>query len=255
MKKEYHNLVQEGLSRTSEFKTEVITDEEMAHLPPVVQKYLVYTGIAGKEKIINFRISCKGQIRSGENSGWMSFISEQYNFFDQPSRFFYIRAKKLGIPATGLHVYKNETASMVIKMAGLFKIVDARGPEMNQAETVTLFNDMCLLAPATLISRNISWEIIDPLTVNARFTNGSLKIGATLSFHEDGRMTNFISNDRYETTDGRTYKNSPWSTPVSEYKDFGDFRLASMADLIYHRPEGDFCYGKFIIDRVEYNCK
>jgi len=47
----------------------------------------------------------------------------------------------------------------------------------------------------------------------------------------------------------------PWSTPVSEYADFGNSRLAKKADLIYSRPESDFCYGKFTITNVKYHCR
>jgi len=52
----------------------------------------------------------------------------------------------MGIPAVGLHIYKNAKASMTVKMLGLFKIVDTKSEKVNQAETVTHFNDMCLMA-------------------------------------------------------------------------------------------------------------
>ena len=144
----------------------------------------------------------------------------------------------MGIPATGIHVYKEEKATMLIKLAGLFTISDAQKVrKMNQAETVTVFNDMCLLAPATLINKNILWEIIDPLSVKARFTNGKLSVSATLFFNDNGDLVNFISNDRFETSDGKTYKNYPWSTPVKEHKIFNGIRVGSSASAIYHRPE------------------
>ena len=38
--------------------------------------------------------------------------------------------------------------------ASLFGVVDARGTEMNQGETVTFFNDVCVLAPGTLVHAN-----------------------------------------------------------------------------------------------------
>jgi hypothetical protein len=255
MKKEYLKLVNEGLQRVAGIRTDNVTDEDLKRLPEIVQKYLRYTGVAGREKVISFRAACIGIIRGSEKAGWMNFRSEQYNFFDKPSRFFYIVAKMLGIPAKGLHSYKDETASMVIKLLGIFTITDARGVEMNKAETVTLFNDMCFLAPATLISDSIIWEEIDDLNVKATFTNKKLKISAILTFNEKGEMVNFISYDRYETVNSTTFRNLPWSTPVSEYGNFGPYRLASKADLIYHRPEGDFCYGNFIIKSIEYNIK
>ena len=53
---------------------------------------------------------------------------------------------------------------------------------MNMSETVTLFNDMCLFAPATLIDKEILWEPVDPRTVWARFTHNGITISAMLYF-------------------------------------------------------------------------
>ena len=255
MKKVYKREVKAGLNRTSSMKPGIIRESDLQHLPPVVKKYLNYVGVVGKERVFNVRVKCEGRIRSKPEDSWMTFKSEQYNFFDKPTRIFYIKARKMGIPAIGLHLYKDEKAIMVIKLAGLFKVVDAKGIEMNQGETVTVFNDMCFMAPVTLIDRNIQWEIIDSSTVKARYTNGNMAISATLFFNEKGELVNFISNDRFETADRKTYKNNPWSTPVKEYKDFNGARLASSALVIYQRPGGDFCYGEFVLKEIEYNCK
>jgi hypothetical protein len=105
---------------------------------------------------------------------------------------------------------------MEIKIAGLFRVVDAKGFEMNRGETVTIFNDMCLLAPSTLTDRRIEWEIIDPRCVKAIFTNGEISIVATLIFNEKGEIINFISPDRYETADGKNYKNYPTRKGVTQ---------------------------------------
>jgi hypothetical protein len=255
MKRTYKNEVKAGLERTDFKNIATLTKDDIQHLPPVVNKYLNYVGTVGKEKVLNVSIKFEGKIRSKPDDNWMNFTSEQYNFFDSPTRIFYITARKMGIPAVGLHLYKKEKATMVIKLAGIFKVADAKGFEMNQGETVTLFNDMCFMAPATLIDKNIQWEIADPLTVEAKYTNGSITIGATLLFNDDGELINFISNDRFETADGKIYKNYPWSTPVKEYKNFKGIRIASKASTIYHRPEEDFCYGEFKLKEIEYNCK
>ena len=255
MKKKYQKAVLESLERTKDIKTEILQEEDIQHLPAIVQKYLRYVGVIGKEKVINFRAEFKGGIRSGPTDEFMKLKSTQYNFIDKPTRLFYIVAKKKGIPAIGIHLYRNEQAIFQIKIAGLIKVVDAKGKEMNQGETVTVFNDMCFIAPATLIHKNISWETVDPLTVNAKFTNGAISIGATLYFNDKGELINFISNDRFETIDGKSYKNYPWITPAAGYIDMNGYRLVSSAKLIYRRPDGDFCYGEFELVNIEYNCK
>jgi hypothetical protein len=110
------------------------------------------------------------------------------------------------------------------------------------------------MAPGTLISKNIKWEILEPEVVKAVFTNGHLSIGATLHFSEEGNLVNFISNDRFETTDGKEYKNYPWSTPVTGYGEINGMKMPGAARAIYHRPEGEFCYAEFVIKDIRYNC-
>jgi hypothetical protein len=166
----------------------------------------------------------------------------------------YIKARKSGIPAIGLHIYKYEKATFVVRLMGLFKVIDAKGNKLDQGETVTVFNDMCLLAPSTLISSNIKWEVIDSLSVMAKYTNESITISARLLFNEKGEIVNFISNDRYET-DGKKYNNYPWLTPVKEYKEFNGFKLCSEASADYQRPDKTYSYAEFKVKEVEYNCK
>ncbi len=57
---------------------------------------------------------------------------------------------------------------------------------MFEADTVTMFNDMCLMAPATLIDKRITWQTIDDLTVAETFTNQSVTISAVLQFNDEG---------------------------------------------------------------------
>jgi hypothetical protein len=254
MKKIFKKEVLEEFQRTATVKPDILTEKDLVHLPSPVKKYLLQAGVVGKEKVHSMRIVFDGKIRSRPEDPWMKFKSVQYNFFNQPTRIFYIKARKMGIPATGLHLYQNAKAIMVIKLAGLFKMVDARGPEMDQGETVTVFNDMCFMAPATLIDPNIQWKTINNSTVRASYSNSGIRISADLVFNDKGELVNFISNDRFETTDGKNYMNYPWLTPVETYNEIKGYRLASKAFAIYRHPDKDFCYGEFSLKDIEYNC-
>jgi len=255
MKKTFKKAVLESLERTKTIKNETLTEKDLQHLPAIVQKYIHCSGSVGKEKVLNFRAEFTGGIRSKSSEDFMPLKSVQYNFTDQPTRLFYIAAKKKGIPAKGIHIYKDQTAIMLIKILGLFTVVNARGKEMDQGETVTLFNDMCFMAPATLIDRNIEWKETNNLTVDAKFSNGNITVNATLFFNEEGMLVNFLSNDRFETIDGKTYLNYPWITPVTDYTNINGYRLPSAAKLIFRHPDEDLCYGEFNLKSIGYNCK
>ena len=244
--------VREGLARHAE--TPLVTEADLGHLPAPVQNYLRIAGAVGRPRIRNFRAVFTGEFRNGLKSPWMAFRSVQYNFYDPPARLFLMKAALYGLPVEGLHLFRDDGATMQIKVASLAQVVDAKGPRMDQGETVTLFNDLCLLAPAALIDReHIRWEAVGPLAARARFTNQGITIGALLSFNEAGELTDFISNDRFLSSDGKTYLSYPWSTPVSGYRDLDGRRIASNAEVVWHTPEGEFVYGKFKLSELEYN--
>lgn len=249
----YKDEVRKGLSTLSAMP--IITEDDLKDLPLCVQKYLRYTGAVGKPHIDNLRARCTGQIRFKKDGNWMDFTSEQHNFFRDPARLFLIESTMYGIPFDGLHKFVGSTATMQIRVASLFQVVNAKGPLMTKGETVTLFNDLCVMAPPRLVDKSIAWQRIDSLTAKAMFTNRDVTISALLYFNEQGELINFVSDDRYESADGITYNNYRWTTPVTAYRDFGGRKLASYGEAIWTTPEGDFTYGKFTIAEIEYNRK
>lgn len=252
LKGEFISKVDTDFSENNTLSTEIITENDISHLPPAVKEYLRYTKSVGQSKVKNYKAEFAGTMYSDPNDKGMKIQTVQYNFYQKPSRYFYITGTKMGLPATALHLYQNETATFQVKLLNWIKVVDASGDKMSQGETVTLFNDMCLIAPATLIDHRIEWESINDTVVKAYFTNGGIKISAELYFNEKHELVNFISNDKYET-DGKNYINYPWSTPVKNYKMINGYLLPSIGKVIFHRPDGDFAYGELEYKSVNYN--
>ncbi len=247
----YRKDVDTNLERTHTLASALLTEADIQVLPPLVQSYLRYSGVINKPKVHNMRIVFEGEMRD-KGKDWFPFRSEQFNFFDEPTRLFFMKGKMFGIIVPGYHRYTEATASMDIRLFGLFSIVKESGPDMNKTETVTLFNDMCLMAPATLIDPRIVWKAIDPTSVEATFTNKGITISAILYFNGKGQLTNFISNDRTSVSQMQAF---PFSTPVSEYQTINGMNIMKKGDAVWHYPEGEFIYGKFLLKEIEYNCK
>ena len=245
----YINDVQAGLARTRNLDAGVLTERDIQHLPAPVQRYLTYAGVLNKPKINRMRIVFTGEMRD-RGKDWFTFQSEQHNFFDEPTRLFFMKGQFFGITVPGYHAYKNGSAAMQIKLFGLFPIVDVKGNELAKAETVTVFNDMCLMAPATLIDPRIQWEAIDNISAKAVFTNHGIRISAILQIDDQGRLTNFISDDRYAISDMKQYR---FSTPLRDYKNFNGYNVGTYGEAVWHYPEGEFVYGKFNLKEISYD--
>lgn len=246
---QYRADVQAGLERTQVIQPELLTTEDMQHLPAPVQRYLEYTGAVGQPKVHSFRARFMAEMRS-KGQDWMPMDCEQYNFFDTDERLFFLNARVKGVSAQGYHRYRGNEASMDVRLLSVVPVARASGPEMFIAETVTLFNDMCFLAPATLIDKRIQWATVDEYTVQATFTNKGTTIQAKLFFNEEGQLIDFESHDRYDITAMQQYR---FTTPLQNYKTFGKIRLASYGEATWHYPDGPFVYGKFTLEAVVYN--
>jgi hypothetical protein len=248
---QYKNDVEHCMYQEGNVQSNLLSETDIAQLPEPVKKYIRYAGCIGKAKVHNFKIAFKGKIRKNEGSEWMPFTSEQYNFIETPTRLFFMNATMKKLPVAGYHCYINGTAFMDIRLFSLFKVQYQNGPEMNTAETVTFFNDMCCMAPATLIDKRINWLGTDNNKVKATFTNNGITITADLFFNEIGQLVNFKSNDRY---DADAHKKLPWATPLKQYHEINGYKLASYAETIYTYPDKELCYGVFGIQSIEYNC-
>ena len=247
--KRYRNEVQIGLQCIKQVKPSLLTEADLLPLPLPVQRYLKYAGVVNKPNVLNVKIEFVGQMRQ-KGKEWFPFTSEQYNFFNVPTRLFFMKAKMFGITVPGFHSYKNGKASMQIKPFGLLPMVSEKDGILNKAETVTVFNDMCLLAPATLIDKRIAWTAIDDQNARAVFTINDISITATLCFNDIGQLINFVSDDRYEIGDKKRYR---FSTPVSNYQNFNGYNLPAYGEALWHYPEGAFTYGRFNIKAIKYN--
>ena len=249
----YLSDIKAALSPPAPVRPENLTEESIAFLPRPVQSYIRYTDALGKPLVRNMKITFTGQIRSAEDSPWMNFTTEQYNFQDSARRLFFMKARMKGLPVAGYHAFKNGIAYMDIRLLSLVRVQYQDGEKMNVAETVTFFNDMCCMAPGSLIDNRIEWLETEGNVVRAAFTNNGIRITAWLHFNDDGALVNFVSDDRWALEEGGKISQVRWETPLFGYREINGHRLASSADLIYKYPAGDFCYGKFVMGSIRYN--
>ena len=248
----YDDDVARGLTHSD--KTDTVTDADLAALPPLVGRYLRVAGVVGQPRVRNFRVRMRGRIRSGPHAAWMPMEAEQFSFVDTATRLFYLTARMFGVPVQGYHRYADGAAAMTIKAAALLPVMEVAGPEMHQSETVTMFNDLCLLAPGALIDPSIQWEPVDARRVRGRYTNGPHAISAELTFNAAGELIDFVSDDRYQASpDGRTLRKVRWSTPIARYRSFGSVRLGGGGEGRWHEAGGAWTYVELTLLDVTYN--
>ncbi len=159
-----------------------------------------------------------------------------------------------GLPADVFHAFDEHGATMRVRLASAVQLVDASGPVLTRGETVTLFNDLCVLAPGELVRPSIVWDTFDAHSANARFTLGENTIAATLFFGDGGELVDFESNDRSTSPEGAPGGQMPWTTPLRDFDVIGPARVARNAETLWH-PDGGtpWTYGEFALKTLTYN--
>jgi hypothetical protein len=165
-----------------------------------------------------------------------------------------MRARMKGLPVDVFHHFTGEAATFRVRVLSAFTVVDAAGPEMNHSETVTILNDLCLLAPSALLDPRLQWEPVDDNAARVRFTRGSESISAELRFNAAGELIDFISDDRAQASaDGKSFKRLRWSTPFTEYQKIGPQHLFAHGQALWHAEQGAFAYGEFHLEGLDLN--
>ncbi|WP_162598580.1 DUF6544 family protein [Nocardioides gilvus] len=233
----------------------VLAEEDLVGLPDPLAHYIRRSGAVGKPRVTSLHADFRGRIRSGPDAAWMPFTGKQVNTFgERPERLFLMDATRSGLPVTVLHVYAEATATMRAKVLSLVTVVDASGAEMDRGETVTVFNELVLLAPGAIVDAPVRWTSVDANRVRGVLTLGAQTVSAELTFDAAGDLVDFVSEDRLRASeDGKSFLRQTWATPLSGYRNSDGRRLLTTGEGRWQDPEGWFTYIELEFDEIRYN--
>ena len=235
----------------------MLTEADLVDLPTPLAAYIRRSGALGRPRVVSFRADFHGLIRSGPDAAWMPFTGQQVNTYGpRPQRIFLMDATRSGLPVTVLHVFADTTATMRVKLLSLFTVVDASGPEMDRGETVTVFNDLVVMAPGAIVDAPVRWTALDALHVRGEFTDGDQTISAVLTFNAEHDLVDFASDDRTRASaDGKTFTTQRWSTALTGHHDSDGHRVFTLGKGVWTvgQPGGPFTYLEFKLDAISYN--
>jgi hypothetical protein len=224
---------------------------DLTGLPGPVRRYVERSGAVDRPRPQNMRVVMDATMYRKPGAP-MPARSVQYTFFGRPTRLFLMEARMFGLPVRALHVYRREAATFTVRVASTVTMVDLSGEQISAAETVTVLNDLCLMAPGAMVDPRLVWSPVDDRSATVTFTNGPHVVTATLEFNDRDELVDFWSDDRPDSSTG-TFVPMRWSTPVSEYRDVdGRHRLHTGA-AVYHRPDRPFTYGEFTVSEIQYD--
>lgn len=230
---------------------ETIKESDIEDVPEIVWKYYNFAGVFGKKKISKVKVTMKGKVRHAEHEAWRTFTSEQYYTVD-PIAYVWSKRSYMGrFPLTLMYERLGESMGyMIYKVLGSIKRFEHSGRAVNEAAVLKYLSDV-LWFPTAFTSKNIRWEAVDEQSARAIITKGTITRSALFYFTEQGVPVNFVSNRyKYRGKEKGTYE---WSVPVKGWKEFHGFKVPQFGRVLWHLPEGDFCYMQFEIVDVKFD--
>lgn len=240
-KTEFSQLIN-GLINKTRDESGVFTEEDIAYLPPPVQKYFRYCGYIGTRKMSYMKAIYKDVNFLFEKDKPIIRIDyTQYNFVKDPARFAYIDSSIYGIPFEGLDSYTDGNGSMKGVLAKLFTLFNQTGETMDRASLVTYLSE-CLIIPNAALQDFIVWEEIDEFHSKATISYNGISADGNFTFNEKGEMLSFTTDDREATSIDGTCEKVKWSAVYSEYQETNGIKRPTVLQAVWHYDDGDLVY-------------
>ncbi|NLO20995.1 MAG: hypothetical protein GX119_03210 [Syntrophomonadaceae bacterium] len=227
---------------------QVIKEEDLQVLPPVLQKWLRSSGVVGKERVQKAKIKQKGQLRISPEAAWKPFSAEQYVNYAEPAFIWQAKIKMAPFVLTyGLDKYLDGQGNMTIKLMSVFTLTNASGSEINQGSLLRYLAEI-MWQPSAALRDYIQWEEIDEGSARAVISYRGVTTGGVFGFDQEGRPVSFTAF-RYRENQGR-YTLDEWHVQVSDYKEFQNISLPARGKISWMLPEGEFQWMQLEINEL-----
>lgn len=224
-----------------------VTAEELAALPPVVQRFFGFMQVVGQPRVWSFRARMAGEFRLGPDKAWVKLDAWQYNTRLDHARIFHIQIPQFGLPILGRDTYLRGEGRMLIRPLDLFTVQDSGGEELAIGELVTYLNDGILFAPSMLLGPETTWTEVDDHTFDVSLTDAGRTVKGRVFLDDRGAPRDFETTDRFgqdPADPSRKFVRARWTTPLAGWIEVDGRPLAKSGEAVWHFPSGDFAYGR-----------
>ena len=241
-----------SLLNNSSFKgTASVTPDNISNLPPVVQHWLIKSGVVGKNKIKEIYLKQEGMMRTEPDGKWMPVEAEQY-FTTEPPGFIW-KANITAAPfihIAGRDKFMNGHGNMLIRLMNIIPVADSRGPEIDQGTLLRYLAEI-IWFPSAALQDYIRWDSIDATSALATITCNSTSACGIFKFSPSGEVLSFQAR-RYGEFNGE-YTLENWLVEIKEHKRFHGINIPYTCEVTWQFEDHDFTWYKFKVTGIKYD--
>jgi hypothetical protein len=240
------------LDRPRPARPPLATEEMLAGIPEPARRYLRYAGVVGRPLADTVRIRQEGRMQPSPGGISFPIVAEQWYSVDPPGFIWDATVPIAGLPVVrGRDGYLDGRGMMTIRVGSLVPVVNASGPEMDQASLLRHLSEMPWF-PSAFLRDRVTWEAIDDTNVRVSIRDGDLRATGILKIDAEGRLVEFRSH-RHAIV-GKGFELRPWSAPTLAYGEFEGLRLPIRGAAAWTLPDGSTLpYIEVELTSVEYD--
>jgi Family of unknown function (DUF6544) len=221
---------------------------DVAALPAPVRRYAERSGAARHASVRTLRLRHGGTFFVA--GAWHPIRGEQYFASDPPGFVWWGRVRT----APGVTVDARDRSvagegSMYVVAAGIFPVVDVRGPELDAAALVRLLGEMVWFPTALLDARYVSWAPVDDAHARATLRVGGREATATFEFGPDGLPARFTAL-RHRDVGGKAVL-TPFTGRCADYREADGLLVPHRVDAEWEIEGRPAPYARFVVERIE----
>lgn len=233
---------------------EIITKNALIDLPPIVQKWLINSGIIGKQMISNVHLVQELQLKlKPEQTSWNNGTAEQY-FTTQPPAFNWSINTKMNsiLTVAGRDKFENGKGEMIIKLLSLIPVANAKNQKKIDQATLQRYLAEIVWFPSASLSPCIKWESIDEFSARATMEYKGTKGTGEFHFDANGNFKKFLAM-RYK--DSNDTKPNEWIVTATKTKEMNGIKIPIECEATWTLESGKWTWLKLKITDIQYNVK
>jgi hypothetical protein len=203
-----------------------------------VQAYALPNGLQSAQ---GTRLRQRGEIRTAAGRPWMPFTAEQWvDAADLGFRWVAKARMARLIPVTVTDAFEDGHGTFDVRLLGLPIQRLPAGSDTDAGEFLRLIAELPW-CPVAYTHPDLTWDAIDSRTLRVTFAHRAVRGTVNFLVDEEGRVLEARAECRGRSV-GKAIVPTPWWGRYDDYKDYGGFRLPSIAEVFWGPPEGAYAY-------------
>ena len=168
----------------------IIEENDLEGLPNPVQKWLITSGVLGKERFQAMSFSQRGEMKlKPDQEKWFKPSAKQYVRIDEPGYLWHVDLPMIPLINTlGRDFFYEGKASMEIRIASLLPVVNEKANDKLNESSLHRFLLELPWYPTAALESYMTWETIDEQSARAILTYKGITVESIFYFDETGHL-------------------------------------------------------------------